>query len=121
VVFAGRESAMKRETLSGRHVDTNVYSGYFGDLGRCELMLVMFVFVRILLPQVVRGKTQNLLAPSSSRYPLCVGLRVCSSGAVTLGVWLVQRKRLARQLQGQLDRAWVASVALVAKTVPGPP
>jgi hypothetical protein len=53
-VFSGRDSVLKRQTGSGRNVDTNVYSGYFGDIGRCELMLVMFVFVRILLPQVVR-------------------------------------------------------------------
>ena len=30
-----------------------VYTGFQGDLGRCELMLAMFLFARILLPQVV--------------------------------------------------------------------
>lgn len=53
VVFSGRRNSSVMMMTSDPTV--HVYSGFQGDLSRCETMIVMFIYARILLPHVVRS------------------------------------------------------------------
>lgn len=60
-MFAARRGSIGGSTLFGAHTQLTahsnpilrVYTGFQGDLGRCELMLTMFVIARVMLPLVV--------------------------------------------------------------------